>query len=280
MVRLAAKATLAAGGVRVLEETFVESGKPDGLDWSARGEGVADLAGCRAEITRTLPRAVSDIAVATARRVHEKVPWFLGEEELDAVCELKNTPIRTVYVGGAEFSEHAYGDGYIGTGDFLDSRRRRRDPIWIIEALRCADDADARGEGQVRSVSCAHFGFHVDPERHPGELRALAPVPGIGALRVLGEVWIDEQQRVRRATWRDVSRRRSRRHGRTFEGECRTWTTTELWDFGMHVAIATPRVRSPEHDTARSFKDAAITLWRRKRGYDRRQYRADRLAAP
>lgn len=249
----------------------MESGEPDGLDWGARGEGVADLAGCRAQITRTLPRAVVDIALATLRRMHERVPWLLGEEELDEVGELKNTPIRTVYVGGAEFREHPYGDGYIGTGDFLDPRRGRRDPIWIIEALRYADDADARGEGQVRSVSCSRYGFHVDPERHREELRAPAPLPGLQPLRVLGEVWIDERQRVRRATWREVRRRRSRRHWRTSEGERRTWTTTELWDFGMQVAIATPRVRSLEQDTVRSFKDAAITLWRRKRGYDRRQ---------
>lgn len=278
VVRHAAEATLATGGVRVLEETFVESDTPDGADWSARGEGVADLAGRRVEMTRTLPRALADIALTTVRRVHEKVPWLLDEEMVDEVRELKNTPIRTVYVGGAKFSEHPSGDGYIGTGDFLDPRRGRWDPIWIIEALRHVDDAHARGEGQVRNVSCARYGFHVDPERHAEELQAPALLPGLRALRVVGEVWIDEQQRVRRTTWREVHRRRSWLHGRTFEGERRTWTTTELWDFGTQVAIATPRVRSREQDTVRSFKDAAITVWRRKRRYDR-LHRAGRLPA-
>jgi hypothetical protein len=172
LVRRAALMTLRASGVRVLEQTFVQPSAREGLDFSTRGEGVADLAGCRADITRSMPRALSDTIVTLTRGLDEKLPWLFTDEERVAFgAGFNDVPLRAVYIGAAQFNHLADGQFHPGTGDFLDRRRRYGDPTWIIEALLWTDDADARGHGEAQNVACARFGFHVDPERHAAELR-------------------------------------------------------------------------------------------------------------
>jgi hypothetical protein len=276
LVRRAALMTLRASGVRVLEQTFVQPSAREGLDFSTRGEGVADLAGCRADITRSMPRALSDTIVTLTRGLDEKLPWLFTDEERVAFgAGFNDVPLRAVYIGAAQFNHLADGQFHPGTGDFLDRRRRYGDPTWIIEALLWTDDMGMRVvTAKLRTWLVRGSGF-MSTLNATLRSYASAETRRIGASHVLGEVWIDDSQLVRRVTWKEVPRRPGLEHRKQPASDWHRWTAIELWDFGKAVSIPMPRVARIEHSMLDELEDATRALWRRRRQYRRRRRAAD-----
>jgi hypothetical protein len=157
-----------------------------------------------------------------------------------------------VYAGTAAFLGH--GDRWmplgLKEGDLSAGRRRRDDPLWILEALASVDDVAPRsGEPElVRGDPCHRLRFRIDAER------------------ITGDVWIDDDERVRRVTWRRARKRRPRSPVKP----ATYWRTVELWDFGIDVDIEIPTPMEPEPGPSlREIYDGIGALWRRKRAYDR-----------
>jgi hypothetical protein len=272
-VRGAAVATLRAGGVRVSEHTSWPCRGASGGDFDSRGEGVADLAGARCDFTKTIPVAIPGMIATVAQHVSEEHPWLLRDEELAALDsdDARKLDARHVFIGGAHFSFHPRVKDlcFQSTGDPASHRRHTSDPLWIIEALAHVDDGDARGSDVVLGAACRRFGFHLDLERHRGERETGPRNRTVGAAHLVGDVWIDEDQRVRRVSSERIVRRRRRRGGPDHAPERRPRTVTELWDYAIQVSIPLPEVTRSKTSTPAVIMRAAGALWRRKRDYDR-----------
>jgi hypothetical protein len=231
----AARQTLASGSARVWECRFLDPPRERSIAHFA--EGVADVASVRALLRSTIP----------SWNLAERFPWLDDEDNGDDEAVI-------VYAGTAAFLGH--GDRWLPLGlkegDPSAGSRRRDDPLWILEALTLVNEVAPRsGEpGLVRGDPCHRFRFRFDAER------------------ITGDVWLDDDQRVRRVTWRNARRRRPRSPVKPSA----YWRTVELWDFGIDVDIQIPTPMAPEPGPSlREIYDGIGALWRRKRAYDRRR---------
>lgn len=246
----------------------------------SHGQGVADLAGLRADVTTVTPLAVTRAIVRAARRVSSKHPWVVGEDELaelESDCANEQTS-HYVFIGGASFSFHPYFKDvcYASSGDPLSKRRNHLDPTWIVEVLTYVDEADPLGIDQVAGVPCRRFSFHVDLERHRGELEVPFYAGRLGAAHLVGEVWVDDDNVVRRVEREPIERRRKRAPRARFHP---VRTVTTFRDFGIDGCIETPEVKHSDASTFDVIKSTAGILWRRRRDY-RREHHGQVDSAP
>ena len=270
-VREAARKTLALRGVRLAFETTMH-GPGDERKVFRQGEGVADLAGRRTDVTVTVGPAILEPMAQFAHRLTEKHPWVLRDDELRELdAGLGGVTSRDIYVGGAVFMSHPYSQKWFhNDGDTTSPRRRRNDPLWILEALMCADDARWLESEEVRGESCKRFGFHVDLRLHREELDTPQEWL-VGPPHVAGEVWIDREQRVHRVDSREVARRRTRQSGRrATEADLSAYASTslELWDYRTDVSIDIPHIEPPQSRTIDVLARLTARLWRRRRDYE------------
>jgi hypothetical protein len=266
-VAAAARATLGAGSARMWECRFVEPAGPPERSSTQYSEGVADLANVRAEIrVREAP-----MWSYFADLILERFPWLDDGEDGDE--ELEPT---MVYAGTAGFigNEGTWMPLGLRTGDPHAGRRMPEDPLWILEALTIVADAAPRGAERVtvRDVACAPLRFEVDLRRAGGrieviEARGRSP-------RLLGDVWIDEDERIRRVTWQRPIVQRPRSPLK--QPRVIAWRTLELWDFGtpVHIEVPVPMKPKPKRLLVHDLYDGLGWLWRRKRAYERRQLSA------
>lgn len=272
VVRAGAEATLRVDGVRFTEDSVTGTGRAVEGEMDSHREGVASLAGLRADVTTAIPPAVLRAVAKAARRVSSKHPWVMGEDEL-AELESDYANEQTshcVFIGGASFSLHPYFKDmcFTSSGDPLSDRRNHCDPTWIVEVLGYVDEADLLGIDQVAGVPCRRFSFHVDLERHRGELELPSYVGTLGAPHLVGEVWIDDENLVRRVERERIYRRRQRQAGRE-AGFQHSRTATTFRDFGIDVCIQTPEVKQSDASIFDAIKSTAGILWRRRRDYKR-----------
>jgi hypothetical protein len=178
--------------------------------------------------------------------VVERWPWLDDDEPPEAS--------ETVYAGEASFYFAGDGPGSrIGAGDPDSPRRCHTDPTWILDVLVHA--------GREERLADDHLRFRTDLA-DTGAAIVIPPHRGRRPPLIAGEVWLDGEGRIRRATWRSVARRE--------QGGSVQWSTTELWDFGIPVEIARPDApRDPPLPVG--LVSLAWTLWRRKRAYERRR---------
>lgn len=235
--------------------------------------GLVDIVGRRANITETAGPARIELMRDIAVKLRDTAPWLLTDEELEDFKWGDAAYWQYVLIGGQRYDSHPYHhEWYRREGDRRARFRRRDDPIWAIDALQHADEASAAGAGQVREVDCDRFGFHVDLERHRGELDVPPRIGPLGAPHLIGEVWIDERSRIRRVTWIEVPRTRSRfKPGGEVGVEMRPQTTIELWDFDTPTDIDAPEIRRskpPLGQLAKVLVHAAREIRLRKRQYD------------
>jgi hypothetical protein len=215
-------ATEAAGTARVRRRRFSAPPREPDLAASAE-EGVTEFARRR---TRT---ATTDMSGMKAALAH--VPWlgrWLGEYEPDEAS-------WSAYVGTAQYFATEDVATMMGEGDPDAPRRGPMDPVWILDALRVADEAWPAGDGRLA--------FSVDPGAHRDAIEAPAHRPQTRPSRITGEATLDASGRIREVTWRSIPRVRRRgpfAQRRDFD----LWTTTELWDFGLPVEIELPQTRT------------------------------------
>ena len=273
IIRAAVKATLFVDGVRFTEDSVADTSRAGDGEMNGHRYGVASLAGLRADVTTAIPAAVVRAVRAGARRVSSKHPWVMDEEEL---AELESDDpdeqsSRCVFIGGASFSFHPYFKDMCLTslGDPLSDHRNADDPTWIVEALTHVDEAGPLGIDHLAGVRCRRFSCHVDLERHRGELEPPSYVGTLGAPHLVGEVWIDDENRVRRVERELIYRRRRRSLGRAGVQHPRISTTFD--DFGIDIRIQTPEVKGSDASILGAVRSTAAILRRRRRDYQRSQ---------
>jgi hypothetical protein len=134
-------------------------------------------------------------------------------------------------------------------GDVWSSRKRNvgdprapRDPLWILDALRGAKTCESVGSDVVRGAQTQRYRVQVNlaaaERRVPSGLldgctkrtRRQREVRKWRA-SMLTEIWVDQERRLRRATWLTIPQRSFL--ARTVERRDPLWTTLELWDFGV-----------------------------------------------
>jgi hypothetical protein len=280
-VRIAARVTMRAAGVRLWGETTGVIPPAEEPQVLRTRTGVADIAGLRTDVTETVGPASLESVGHLVVTLKEHLPWLLTDDEVDALQPRRTVSTRHVFIGGEQFETHPYhGDFYLHDGDRSSRRRNTDDPLWIVEALQWPDDVTASGSGEVRDEVCQKFSFHVDLERHRGMLELPRQWGPVGAPHLRGEVWIDEQNRIRRVTWTEIRRRRPRFDPGPDSAER---ITLELWDFGNPVSIEIPELERPEISRVQQAKVllyGARMLRQRKREHERRQQPTERSARP
>ena len=277
MVRGAAVATLRLRGARVSCEVW-QRREPDPPSLWAREDGLVDLKACRSDTSLILGPATFNLFVPAVRALDERHPWLLRDEERSALAELKRgfaeprhgLPVmsRQVHIGSATFKKLPVGtEFFYRDGDPTSRRRDKRDPLWILEALVCTDVAHPLDEGEEDGQVCRRFSFDVDLQQHRHELNG---VIGRGWRRpphVVGEAWIDAEQRIRRVTWHEAVPRRTR--SRNLGRDAKGWKTIVLWDFGTPVDIRLPALKELGGHPVKELVGLARAIWRRKREYER-----------
>jgi hypothetical protein len=258
-VAAAAQRTLASESARVRQRTFVHQPNPALERMETVREGVADLARRRTRVQQRGPSMIDDFA----RRLVARYPWLDDDED----GEEPGDPAPLLFAGTTSFMR--MGDSWreIGDGDPYALWRRPNDPLWIVEALRYAEETVDRGTADVHGAECRRWEFRVDPAGRPDLQAGRRTRP----LRVAGDAFIDEEGRIRRATWTTLRRGRPRSPG---AGKPRPqfWDMTELWAFGIPVRIDLPDAQplEPSPPLPIALFQAAGVLWRRKRAYERR----------
>jgi hypothetical protein len=227
-VREAARRTIATGSARVATRTFFD---PPVSNWLLRAmematEGVTDLAERRAGIKTSAP----GFARLTTRIV-ARWPW------LDLDGDTDDVEYDTVFIGGRCYV------GDAGRWLLMDGggpAPTPQHPTWILDALAGATGARAVATEDVRGAACERYALD------PVDLRAasangeivLPPHGTIARPTLRGDVWIDGEGLVRRATW--IQPLRGRRRLRPKQTNPKLWRSTELWDFGLPVTIGVP----------------------------------------
>jgi hypothetical protein len=202
-LREAARRTLATGTARVFERIWME-GAPDRLSgrWAT------------AFVDRTT-EGVADLSRARVRL--DAQSWPAGDRLLRGPRDGRGA---SVFAGGAHF--------YVGEGpavrfDKGAAGRHSADPTWILDALAGAREAEEGDREEVRGKIAARHPLVVDIER---------------GRTLRGEIWVDDDVRIRRVTWTRSPYGRPRLRPR--KPPPRVWRTTELWDFGLPVEIPMP----------------------------------------
>jgi hypothetical protein len=259
-----ARHTLASGSARVWQCTFAEPAPPPERSSTTYAEGVADLANVRVRMRERCP----PVWAYFAERIAERFPWLDDDEEDD------DGDVEAIKVCAGTSAWWGTDDHWIamggGVGNPFARRRGPEDPLWILEALTIAGEAAPRSEQPelVRGEPCARVPFEIDlrtggTQLDEARMRALSD-------RLRGDVWIDGENRVRRATWKRPYRGRPRSPFKL--PPVTLWRTVELWDFGTPVRIELPTTSPPEPGPSlREMFDGLGALWRRKRAYERRQ---------
>jgi hypothetical protein len=276
-VREAARHTLRLPGVRLTYEARSER-PPEAPKVWRRALGTADLAARRTDVRVSAGPAASDLLSTAAHHVAERHPWALRDDELvDLDTGFKDSTGHSVYVGGGVFLSHPHTRRWFHTdGDVASRRRRRSDPLWILEVLRWADEASVVGSDDAGGDVCERFSFHVDLALHSENVE-VGPKSLTGPPHVVGEVSIDHEGRIRRASWHEIPRRRTRQRRRSAGASERSelWMTLELWDYGVEVSIDEPEVSPSSVSSLKVVSELATGLWRRKRQYERDRREAD-----
>jgi hypothetical protein len=236
-------------------------------------EGVADLARRRLRVSVEPGPAWEHLGDLLLKRF----PWLDDGEEDDG----EDPQGFHVYAGTARyFGSDENWFQLPAEGDPTAAWRSPNDPLWIVEALAVIDGAGRPRSARelVRGASCRRAAFIVDPRAHGAELVVPPPYPLLGRItnaaagvshRLTGEVWIDDEDRIRRVTWTRLIVRRPRW---PFKAPTSTlWQTTELWDFGVGVDIEIPRPQPDKKVPVGEVLAALRSLWRRKRAYERRR---------
>src|SRR5512132_3531667 len=265
----AARRTLASGSARVWECRFSEptAQRGSGAQFAV---GIADLANVRLRVSETPHPAWDHLADL----ILERFPWLDDDDDHEDSNE--GEPAVVVHAGTAAF----FGGGDLwfamglDKGDPVAGRRRFGDPLWSLEALTNVGETAARSDEPelVRGDACRRWSFRVDLRSAGADLEARQERHM--ADYVMGDVWIDEDERVRRVTWRRPSTRRPRSLLKLLPATpaFTSWRTVELWDFGIDVDIEIPTPTPPEPGPSlREIYDGIGALWRRKRAYERRR---------
>lgn len=135
--------------------------------------------------------------------------------------------------------------GFAGTD--RDAALLPENPLWLVDALQgTRADATEVGHEEVRGTPTAHHRLTIDlaiaDERLPGGIIAPGPRAYRSPRALPAEVWIDEEGRLRRMSFNDASAKR---------GTETTWSTTELWDFGVRIDIEYPTTSRWGHGQGR-----------------------------
>lgn len=116
---------------------------------------------------------------------------------------------------------------------------RQQDPTAALEQLRAAGEVEELGEEEVRGVGTTHYRTTIDVERYvelvedpkaAESIRRVMELTGQGSIPM--EIWVDEDQLVRRLEWTQSVRAGGQ--------QATTTMTIELSDFGAEVAIEPP----------------------------------------
>lgn len=273
VLRGAARQTLSRRGVRLRSASYLhpDSEAPKLL---RAEEGVADVAARRAEVQTTIGPALPELMARLAQGVHTRYPWLLHDDELAEIEAGSGDGVtsRAVYCGGSVFIALPGTPAFAGRrGDPASHQRLPTDPLWILEALACADEAYLLGDDAGRR----RLGFHVDLDRYRREVSYDRGLPAVdGAPHVVGEAWLDDEGLVRRARWEELRTRRRRTWPRPAPpvAPARLVSTeVELWEFGVAVSIPTPELAPPRRlrATVGPLGHLAAGAWRRRREYER-----------
>jgi hypothetical protein len=118
---------------------------------------------------------------------------------------------------------------------------QQQDPTQSLDQLRAAGEVEEVGDEEVRGVVTTHYRTTVDYERYADQLEdenARAADSIRSTVRLTGqrhvpmEIWVDDEQLVRRMKWTQRLRQQGQR--------TTTTTTLDLYDFGARVAIDLP----------------------------------------
>jgi hypothetical protein len=202
-------ATVAAGNARVATHTSFDGPVPGEAD--ARGVGVIDFANDRSQITdQTITARMLD------RSEQRDSPW------VRRMKRFLSSPVELHFDGGPRYLQ---------------------DPLWFLSLLRGAnDDVAVVGSSDVRATPTQHLRLTSDfhraaretpgglamPDVEPRRLLRRGPVPTT-PLPVPAEVWLDDDQRIRRVSVSPLVRRGD---------ESVLWSVVEFWDFGSAPDIA------------------------------------------
>jgi hypothetical protein len=219
----AAQTTLDAGTARIRRTRLNAAGEA----WTT-DEGVTDFAARRTRVQVTHGPQLQERIERLGEQIDERWPWLFGESDAD------DAPHVAVYAGTA--AVHGSGGTWsqLAPGDHDADQRHHGDPAWLLEALTRA---------HVESTATAdpgRYAFELNLTRLHGELE-LPPHRGSTPPRLGGEAWLDEDGRLARLVWRNVTYvRRPRQEGEppSAPGSQRL----ELWDFGLPVQIDVPEL--------------------------------------
>jgi hypothetical protein len=138
-----------------------------------------------------------------------------------------------------------------------------------VEALGRAESARRLAPAELRGASCERFEFHVDLRVHHDQLAT--PKEWLrGQPCVTGEVWLDEQQRIRHIEFKDEARNSADQANAMVDSADSlpsTSTVLGLWDYGIDASIDTPQVESPQRGTISALAAVGLGLWRRRRDF-------------
>lgn len=249
-IEAAARATLGAGSARVWACWFGDSGEV-----STSEEGVSDFVGYRTRTTTT----PGPMVVRWATELEERFPWLHDEEDGSPACK--------VYAGPVSFM--GSGDNWtrMKQGEPSVRRRGHTDPAWILDVLSQAEVSGFRREvtDEVRGEPCECYAFAAGFGHAALEL---PPHPWSGPPRLFGDLWIDSDGRLRRATWTTAFALRPR--WPLNPPPTSGWRSVEFWDLNVPVAIAVPELERERRgawilDLARFYWE----LRRRRRAWNR-----------
>jgi len=209
-VREAALATIASGTVRFRKHSVDERRAPEMSEWVTPREGVGDFASFRTRFPFETPPPLLRWAARHPRLTG------CAPDEAEEVVETLHAGTAVYWGRGGRWS--------VGVpGDPAAPFRLHGDPLWIVDALRRADEALPRGG--------ARWGFKIDVGRH-ADLWVGAGRPGRRDW-IAGDVWIDDEGRLTWVAWRSGPFRRR-------ADTSRVWSTLALWDHGVPERIPLP----------------------------------------
>lgn len=107
-------------------------------------------------------------------------------------------------------------------------------PLWTLKALVGVTHCQHLGDEPVRQVSTRHYALAISTEAAQAGNSVALGFPALQTAEFPAHVWVDHDGLIRR-----VSRTWPKRLRRLLRSK-QTWTTTELWDFGVSLADLEP----------------------------------------